>query len=944
MVKIANAISVGIGMDTAQFRRDVNYANRIIGQAKSAFRDLGQTMDLINQDYKDGALTQAEYTAAVNKATLASERKAAQLRQEAAAVKEIERANAAAAAAERARAQNSLGLGSYSGAKPGVANGSGGSVNGYLNSQQTVANAAKANADAIRQSQSALSGWENGLKRINQSGFARDLARSRSGADAWAAGVRNMANAAREAAQAADTLTREAREAAAALRQSGTGYLQQFENSQQRLNRQLAEARGYYRSGAITATEYGQAVRQIHRQNSALVAGFAQFKGVMLSTVGPVLLTYKALQGLKASITLSAELDAARAKFRVFTGSVVQAEKILREVRSLSATAPVSFQGGQRAIATMLQFGVASKDVVVSLKQMAEITGGDTQRLESLALAFAQSQAAGRLMGQDLLQMVNAGFNPLKVISEQTGQSLVELKKQMEAGGISSEAVAKAFKDATAEGGRFNGLLAEIADTTSGKLTKAYSSIQQLGTAIGQAIDPEVRSSLSFIAKISQELTDALSGPQELTFFDDVKKQLDDAKYALGRKDSSAITAIIATAGIDRAKLVKDIELYETQLKTLKNIEQVRERMASGKFVTVEQRRVVEQVDQEKRTAKEANQSEYNQLRAQLAKDLQAARTVEEQLRLKVQFVDDVGAGYISDGDLANIAAFRKQLEGFDADAAKAKRSASAFADAIKEAQESQLSSRYGDNANRLKLLVASSADTERSNKDGTGLQDLVDQGAAYDQIYAAANQAARAEADRLAILEDANRAEVFRQEMDNLASQAKYLEEAVSWGKEEARIRQLMRDDGLSRSEAELKRAAEDRLKAEEKIKELRDTAKELKDNSTNFDRLVNGVAELQALLQLGFIDQSVFDREANKLASSADQKYGTAGAPRAIQAGSAEAFALQAENQAKVISENIRLANRAFTVQKATSEAAKKTSDILDDIKDNLGVLPTP
>jgi tape measure domain-containing protein len=939
MVKIANAISVGIGMDTAQFRRDVNYANRIIGQAKSAFRDLGQTMDLINQDYRDGAITQAEYTAAVNKATLASERKAAQLRQEAAAVKEIERANAAAAAAEKARAQNSLGLGSYSGAKAGASSGSGGSVNGYLNSQQTVAKAAQANADAIRQSQSALAGWENGLRRINQSGFAQDLAKSKQGADAWAAGVRNMANAAREAAQASDTLTREAREAAAALRQSGTQYLQQFETSQQRLNRQLNEARGYYRSGAITANEYGQAVGQIRRQNSALVAGFAQFRGVMLSTVGPVLLTYKALQGLKASITLSAELDAARAKFRVFTGSVVQAEKILREVRTLSATAPVSFQGGQRAIATMLQFGVASKDVVVSLKQMAEITGGDTQRLESLALAFAQSQAAGRLMGQDLLQMVNAGFNPLKVISEQTGQSLVELKKQMEAGGVSSEAVAKAFKDATAEGGRFNGLLAEIADTTSGKLTKAYSSIQQLGTALGRAVDPEVRSSLSFIAKVSQELTDALSGPQELTFYDDVKKQLEDAKYALGRKDSSAITAIIATAGIDRAKLVGDIELFETQLRTLKNIEQVRERMASGKFVTVEQRQVVERVDQEKRTAKEANQSEYNQLRAQLAKDLQAAKTAEEQLRLKVQFVDDVGAGYISDGDLANIEAFRKQLEGIDADAAKAKRAASEFADAIKEAQASQLSSRYGDNANRVELLLGQSVDDERKKIDA-----LLTQGAAYGQIYAAANQAARAEADRLAVLEDANRAEIFRQELDNLASQAKYLEEAVNWGKEEARIRQLIRDDGLSRGEAELKRAAEDRLKAEEKIKELRDTAKELKDDSTSFDKLVNGVAELQALLQLGFIDQSIFDREASKLASAADSKYGTASAPRAIQAGSSEAFALQAEGQAKLISENIRLANRAFVVQKAAADAAKKTSTILEEVKDSLGVLPTP
>lgn len=937
MVKLSNAISVGIGMDTAQFRRDVDYANRLIGQAKSSFRDLGKTMELIDRDYREGAITQAEYTAAANKATLASERKSAQLRQEAAAVKEIEQANAAAAAAERARSRNSLGLGSYSGAKAGPSTGSG-STGGYLNSQQTAASAAKANADAMRQSQTALAGWENGLKRLNLSAFAQDLARSRSEADAWAAGMRNMANAAREAAAAADVLAREAREAAVELRQSGTQYLQQFETGQQRVNRQMAEARGHYRRGAISAQEYGQAVRQIRNQNSALVAGFTQFRGAMLSTVGPILLTYKAMQGLKASISLSAELDAARAKFRVFTGSVIEAEKILGEVRSLSATSPVSFQGGQRAIATMLQFGVASKSVVNSLKQMAEITGGDTQRLESLALAFAQSQAAGRLMGQDLLQMVNAGFNPLKVISEQTGQSLVELKKQMEAGGVSSEAVAKAFKDATAEGGRFNGLLEEVANTTSGKLTKAYSSIEQLGTAIGKAIDPEVRGALSFIAKVSQELTDALSGPQDLTFYDEVKKQLEDAKYALGRADSSDITAIIATAGVDRAKLVKDIELYESQLKTLKDIEQVRERMASGKFVTVEERQVVKQADEVKRNTRNKTQGEYEQFRAQLAKDLNAAKTIEEQIRLKVQFVDTVGDGFISDADLAGAEAMREQLEGFDADAANAKRAVSAFADAIKDATESGIDSRYGDDASRLKLLLEQSVDTERA-----ALQGLIDQGAAYSAIYAAASKAAQVEADRLDTLEQIAQSAEFQEELTKLESQAKYLQEVVHWGKEEARIRQMVRDDGLSRAEAELKRAAEGRVKAEEKIKELRDAAKAF-DEGTAFGKLVDGVAELQALLQLGFIDQGVFDREAGKLAAAADKNVSSSNAPRAIQAGSAEAFALQAQMQAKVISENIRLANRAYIVQKATSDAAKKTSDILADVQDSLGVLPTP
>jgi tape measure domain-containing protein len=947
MPSIANAIAVGIGMDTKQLRKDVNYANRIIGQSKAAFRDLGKTLELINLDYKDGSITQNEYTAAINKATLASEKKTAQLKQEAATVKALEAANMAAAAAERKRVQDSLGLGSYSGAKPGSSTG-GGSVNSYLNagsSKKTdslglgsysgaksaastggsvlngYVNAAKTARDAALAAQEPLTGWANGLKQLGLSKFAQDLARSRSGTDAWSAGMRNIANA-----------TRAASEATNSLRQEGSAYLQQFETSQQRVNRQLGEARGYFKSGAITGQQYAQAIRQIQLQNSAVVTGFNQFKGVMLTLVGPLVLTIKTYEALKRAITLSAELDAARAKFRVFTGSAVEAESILRDIRNLSSASPVSFEGGQRAVTTMLQFGVASKNVVTSLRQIAEITGGDTARMESLALAFAQSQAAGRLMGQELLQMVNAGFNPLKVISEQTGQSLVELKKQMEEGGISAEAVAKAFKDATGEGGKFKGLLDEIANTTAGKITRAGTEVEKLGIAFGDLIKPATDGSLELFTGLVKDLTglfNALNGVKaQYSLVDDIKEQI---KYYEARSSD--------WFNSDKTEAEEMLKFYKSQLKALQNIDSVRERIAKGEFVTIEEKSIVDKVDRDKRNETKRNKSEYDQLKAQLDKDLKAAKTPEERARKQVEFIDTVGTGRETDAEVARIEALRKQLEGYDADAAKAKRATESFKGAIDKLQESQIGARYGDNADRVSLIREQSTDTERKQIDN-----LLAQGAAYSQIYAAANQAAQAEADRLAVLEDANRAEIFRQELDNLASQAKYLEEAVTWGKEEARIRQLMRDDGLSRSEAELKRAAEDRLKAEEKIKELRDTAKDLKDNSTNFDKLVNGVAELQALLQLGFIDQAIFDREAEKLAAASDQKYGTASAPRAIQAGSTEAFALQAENQAKLISENIRLANRAFTVQKATSEAAKKTSEILDDIKDNLGVLPTP
>jgi tape measure domain-containing protein len=137
-----------------------------------------------------------------------------------------------------------------------------------------------------------------------------------------------------------------------------------------------------------------------------------------------------------------------------------------------------------------MSFGIAAQDVQKNLQMLSDVTGGNNDRFKMLALAFSQTSAAGRLMGQDVLQMINAGFNPLQQISKTTGESLIELKKRMEDGGISAEEVRKAFEDATAQGGMFHGMTDRLAQTVSGKLNIALSDLEQKLAAAGEAMAP----------------------------------------------------------------------------------------------------------------------------------------------------------------------------------------------------------------------------------------------------------------------------------------------------------------------------------------------------------------------------------------------------------------------------------------------------------------------
>lgn len=169
-----------------------------------------------------------------------------------------------------------------------------------------------------------------------------------------------------------------------------------------------------------------------------------------------------------SAVNSAQNIELLRASFDTLTGSAEKGGKLFKEIFDFAAKTPFETSELSKATETMLGFGLAQEDVLPNLKILGDISLGNKERLQQLALAFSQVSATGRLTGQDLLQMVNAGFNPLQVISEKTGVSLADLKKRMEKGAISADMVKEAMVSATSEGGRFFEGMEKGAQTLAG--------------------------------------------------------------------------------------------------------------------------------------------------------------------------------------------------------------------------------------------------------------------------------------------------------------------------------------------------------------------------------------------------------------------------------------------------------------------------------------------
>ena len=183
--------------------------------------------------------------------------------------------------------------------------------------------------------------------------------------------------------------------------------------------------------------------------------------------------------GIGAITKLGSEAEQTNVAFSLLVGNETKAAQMLGEITKIAAATPLAKMDLVKNAQLMLNFGVATEKVLPLLTQLGDISGGNAERLSSLSLVMGQVAAAGKIQGQDLLQFINAGFNPLQELARMTGKTYAELQEMMSKGQITYENVAAAIAHATGEGGKFNGMMERQSQTVGGKFSTVMDNIRE---------------------------------------------------------------------------------------------------------------------------------------------------------------------------------------------------------------------------------------------------------------------------------------------------------------------------------------------------------------------------------------------------------------------------------------------------------------------------------
>lgn len=288
-------------------------------------------------------------------------------------------------------------------------------------------------------------------------------------------------------------------------------FEREIESTRQQLTRLEAAASGT--DDAVA--DVGDAAEEAGEKAEKASGGWTVLKGVMADLASSAIkaAVSTVADGAKKMVSAGLEYNQAMEGYvtnfkTMLGGSSEAANGMVGSLQKLAAATPLAMSDLAGGAQTLLAFGVASDDVSGTLQRLGDISLGNADKMQSLARAYGKATAQGKLTGETVQMMIDAGWNPLIDICDQTGESMEDVQKRMAAGSISAEELTQAVNHATDAGGKFAGGMEAASKTVAGLTSTLQDNVNAM---LGKLMQPVSDAMLSTLLPSAIDAVDQLT-------------------------------------------------------------------------------------------------------------------------------------------------------------------------------------------------------------------------------------------------------------------------------------------------------------------------------------------------------------------------------------------------------------------------------------------------
>ena len=251
------------------------------------------------------------------------------------------------------------------------------------------------------------------------------------------------------------------------------------------------------------------------RSARTLTSEYRAQSGV-LRELGSMAAAYFSVRGaerfLSSLVRITGEFEVQKKALGSMLGSDAIADNIFSQLRKNALESPYTLQELTKYAKQLTAFNISSDKLIETEKMLADVSAGLGVDMGRIILAYGQVKAAGALKGQELRQFTEAGVPLLQSLADQIGKvegravALSEVFNKISKKEIPFEMVEQAFRDMTAEGGKFYNMQEVLVQTLQGKIGKLRDVWQQALYDIGNSNSSVLKGAVDFATMLAANL------------------------------------------------------------------------------------------------------------------------------------------------------------------------------------------------------------------------------------------------------------------------------------------------------------------------------------------------------------------------------------------------------------------------------------------------------
>ncbi len=254
-------------------------------------------------------------------------------------------------------------------------------------------------------------------------------------------------------------------------------------------------------------TELKETTSELKKQKSG-VSGVSDEMKKMKTLITGFIAAYGGKKLWELLIGSNAEMEQYTTSLEVMLGSAEKASAMIAEMREFAAKTPLTLDNVISSGTMLMSYGVDESNLIDTMTKLGDLASGNAEKMDRITLAYGQMLAKGKVTGEELRQMTEAGVPLQTALAKSIDVTGEEFSKMVSKGEVGIDALNKAITELTTGDGKFAGMMEKQSQTMQGMLSTLLDNLSEFMRKMGEGAFGEVKSAL-------QEASDLLAEWEE---------------------------------------------------------------------------------------------------------------------------------------------------------------------------------------------------------------------------------------------------------------------------------------------------------------------------------------------------------------------------------------------------------------------------------------------